>query len=212
MSNATQDFLSFDTVHKGVIVMPNQAIKGILMVSSINFALKSKQERESIISQFQSFLNSLDFLTQILVVSRKVNLTGYLKKIKKLADKQDSKLMRTQTREYHKYIKKLLSKQNIMSKQFYIVVPYSVGETEGLKTVDQKEGNKKVGPIPKPVFERARTQLRQRMEFVSVGLQRCDLNVVPLTSSEIIELLWAFYHPRSSELGFYPSIMPELLK
>jgi len=212
MSKATQDFLSFDTIHKGVIVMPDQSIKGVLMVSSINFALKSNEEKEGIINQFQNFLNSLDFVTQILVLSRKVNLTGYLKKIERLADEQDNKLMQTQTREYYKYIKKIVTQQDIMSKQFYIVVPYSVGETRGLKTVNREKGDRKIGPIPEPIFERARVQLRQRMSFVSVGLRRCNLNVVPLTSSEIIELLWSFYHPNSSELGFYPSIMPELLK
>src|SRR6056297_3608054 len=132
MSKATQDFLSFDTIHKGVIVMPDQSIKGVLMVSSINFALKSNEEKEGIINQFQNFLNSLDFVTQILVLSRKVNLTGYLKKIERLADEQDNKLMQTQTREYYKYIKKIVTQQDIMSKQIYIVVPYSVGEKRGL--------------------------------------------------------------------------------
>lgn len=211
MANATQNFLSFDTIHKGVIVMPNQALRGILMVSSINFALKSEEEKESIIYQFQNFLNSLDFKTQILVTSRKANLTGYLEKIEKLQQQQPNKLMKTQTKEYYNFINKLLERQAIMSKQFYAVVPYSVGETKGLKTSEKAKG-KKIGPVPEKVFGRARTQLRQRMEFVAVGLKRASLNAVPLTSSEIIELLWSLYHPRSAEVGYYPSIMPELLK
>ena len=64
--------------------------------------------------------------------------------------------------------------------------------------------------IPELAFKRARTQLRQRMEFVSIGLRRCGLNSSPLTTPELIELLWAWYHPHSAEVGYYPSIMPEL--
>ena len=208
-STSSQNFLQFKQIKNGVVVLKNKALRGYLMVSSINFDLKSEDEQNAIIYQFQGFLNSLDFSCQICVQSRRLNITGYFEKLKELEVKQKNELLKIQTAEYRKFIQNLVAEGTIMTKQFFVVVPYTLGEVTG-----KKKGLFKPS-IPKmddESFKMAREQLLQRMEFVAIGLKRCGLNVVPLTTPEIIELFWAWHHPKEAEVGYYPEILPELIK
>ena len=88
----TQGFLEIDQIRNGVIILKNKTLRGVLLVSSTNFALKSIEEQDSIIYQFQNFLNSLDFSCQMLCQSRRLNITGYVEKLKELEEKQTNKL------------------------------------------------------------------------------------------------------------------------
>ena len=212
-SPSTQDLLPFQEIKDGVIILRSNALRGVLMVSSLNFALKSAEEQEAIIFQFQNFLNSLDFSAQIIVQSRRVNLTGYLDKLKDLEKHQADKLLKIQTADYRRFVARLIQQGTIMNKKFFVTVPYTLAELEisaPIKELFQKKDKGKA--MNDVVFKRARAQLYQRMEFLAIGLRRCSLLAVPLTSAELIELLWSIYHPQSAEVGYYPSIMPELLQ
>ncbi|MEF8846980.1 MAG: TraC family protein [Candidatus Paceibacterota bacterium] len=203
---ATQDFLKFDQVREGVVILKNKALRGILMVNSLNFALKTSDQKKSIIYQFQEMLNSLDFPLQIYLKSRQLNITGYLDKLEQLQKEQDNELLQTQTESYRKFIDKTVQKNTIMSKNFFVVVPYTLREAQ------RKSGGKmpKRHKMTEQKFQRAKRQLWQRMEFVALGLRRCSLKAVPLTTPEIIELFWSIHHPRRAEVGYYPEIPPEI--
>ncbi len=202
---SAQQFLEIQEIKQGVAVLKNKALRGVLMVSSINFALKSEEEQNATIYQFQNFLNSLDFSLQIVVQSRKLNITGYLDKLKELEKKQEIELLKTQTAEYRKFVQELIAGGSIMSKNFFVVVPFSFIDIPGLtsaqETNDQEETR----------FQRGKSQLWQRMEFVASGLRRCGLKCVPLNTSELIELFWSIHHPEEAEIGYYPEIPPELI-
>jgi len=214
---SSQQFLEFDQVKNGVIVLKNKTLRAVLMVSSLNFSLKSEEEQSAIIYQFQSFLNSLDFQCQIIVQSRKTNITGYFDKLKKLETKQENELLKIQTSEYRKFIEGLVENETIMRKTFFVVIPYSLGETETENTNNKGFFNKvfqktNLSEINEENFKRCRNQLWQRMEFVAIGLRRCDLSTTPLTTPELIELLWSWNHPKEADVGYYPEILPELIK
>src|SRR3989344_2314587 len=132
MEPATQDFLEIQDIREGIVILKNNNIRGILMVSSINFALKSDEEQSAIIYAFQSFLNSLDFSCQIIIQSRNINITPYLDGLKDLEEKQTSELLRQQTSSYREFIKNLVKGDMIMTKNFYVVVPYSLMEVLGV--------------------------------------------------------------------------------
>src|SRR3989344_3251450 len=132
MEPTTQEFLEIKDIREGVLVLRNNGIRGILMVSSMNFALKSKDEQNAIIFAFQNFLNSLDFSCQIVVQSRNINITPYLDIIKGLEEKQTSELMKAQTSAYHDFIQELVQGNSIMTKSFYVTVPYTLTEILGL--------------------------------------------------------------------------------
>lgn len=206
---STQQFLEVGEIKEGVIILKNKTLRGILMVSSVNFALKSEEEQNAIIYQFQDFINSLDFSLEIVVQSRRLNITGYLDKLKELENRQDNKLLRTQTADYRKFIQELITKGSIMSKNFFVVVPFIPFE----KQVTKKGFFAKptIPTLTMEKFQRAKTQLWQRMEFISLGLRRCGLQASILRSPEVIELLWGLHHPEEAEFGYYPEIPPELM-
>ena len=212
-TSPTQQFLEFKQIREGVVILKNRALRGILMVSSINFDLKSEEEQRAIIYQFQSFLNSLDFSCQILVRSRRLNITGYFDKLKELEKQQENELLKVQTAEYRKFVESLVEEGTIMRKEFFVIIPFTLSEAAGLTGGGLKGllGKGDLG-MSEEVFQRCREQLWQRMEFVAIGLRRCGLTAVPLTTPEIIELFWSWHHPKEAEVGYYPEILPELIK
>ncbi len=209
----SQKFLEIAEIREGVIVLRNKALRGILLVSSINFDLKSEEEQKATIYQFQSFLNSLDFSCQIVVQSRRLNITGYFDKLKELEKNQQNELLKVQTAEYRKFVEGLVEEGTIMRKEFLIVVPFTLSEAIGV-TGGLLKGIGKKGEfgLTEENFKRCKEQLWQRMEFVAIGLRRCGLTAVPLTTPELIELFWSLHHPKEAEYGYYPEILPELIK
>ncbi len=206
---STQEFLEMKEIKEGIIILKDNALRAVMIVSSLNFALKSQEEQESIIYQFQEFLNSLDFSCQILVQSRKLNITGYLEKLEELEGKQKNELLKIQTGEYRKFIEELIKGGSIMSKNFYIVVPYSILEAQGINTA-KKLKKITIPSLTQEDFRRCKNQLWQRLEFLGLGLRRCGLTAVPLTSPELVELFWSLFHPQEAETGYYPEMPPEI--
>lgn len=207
----TQQFLEIEQIKEGVIILKNRALRGVIMVSSLNFALKSEEEQNAILYQFQNFLNSLDFSLEIVVQSRMLNITGYLDKLKELEKAQKTELLKIQTADYRKFIEGLIGGGMIMSKSFYVVVPFALIEIPGLTTAKGLSAKQVSHVLSEERFQQAKFQLWQRMEFVALGLRRCGLQAVPLNTAELIELFWSLYHPEEAEVGYYPEIPPEII-
>ncbi|MDD5606758.1 MAG: hypothetical protein PHN37_02755, partial [Candidatus Pacebacteria bacterium] len=182
---STQDFLPIKEIKDGIIILKNGGLRTILAVSSLNFALKSQEEQDAIIYQFQNFLNSLDFSCQISLQSRKLNIVGYLDKIKEIEQNETNELLKVQVSEYGKFIKKIMEGGTIMQKNFFVTVPLSSLEIKSKKDKEEQTDEK---------FQRNKAQLLQRTEFVILGLRGCGLQAIPLKSLEIIELLWSLHH------------------
>ncbi|MDP3900983.1 MAG: hypothetical protein Q8Q38_01400 [bacterium] len=211
---STQQFLEVEEIRDAALVMRDKSIRGVMLASSQNFALKSQEEQDATIFQFQNFLNSLDFPLQIVLQSRRLNITGYLDNLKTLEQRQENELLKQQTADYRAFIEKLIGGGSIMAKNFFIVVPFSRLETRAEAT----QGNilsrspKLVGALSDQEFARMKNQLWQRMEFVALGLRRVGLTVAALNTEDLIELLWSWHHPAEAEVGYYPEIPPEILK
>ncbi len=198
----TQDFVPIKQVREGVMILDNKEIRGVLTVSSINIGLKSIDEQRAIINQFQNFLNSLDFPCQIVVQSRKTNITGYIEKIQQMEEKQTNPLLKKQTAGYVQFLKDFIEQEAIYTKNFFVVVPYMPGKISLSKEKEE---------IMEEEFQRGKEQLYQRMEFIALGLRRCGVQSAPLTTLEIIELFWSLFHPKSAESGYYPEFPEELI-
>jgi type IV secretory pathway VirB4 component len=198
----SQLFLEVDRVEKGIIYLKDKSMHVILMVSSLNFLLKSQEEQEAIIAQFQNFLNSLDFPIQIVVQSRRLNFTAYLDRLKEIEAQQTNDLMRRLVREYKNFISSLVEGGQIYTKNFFVVIPFFPTEIPGVKKGEEVSAEK---------MERAKIQLWQRVEFVALGLRRCGLEVALLGTPEIVELLWSWHHPEEAERGYFPEVPPEFL-
>jgi hypothetical protein len=122
---STQEFVPIKNIKGNVVIEKNNQMCMVLLASSINFALKSAPEQEAILQQFQSFLNTLEFSLQIYIQSRRLNIEPYLTLLGSLEAEQDSELMRTQLREYIEFIRTFAENVDVMSKNFFVIVPYS---------------------------------------------------------------------------------------
>ncbi len=207
---STQEFLEFEQIREGIIILKNKALRAVLMVSSLNFALKSEDEQKAILYQFQDFLNSLDFPCQILIHSRKLNIVGYLDKLKEIEEKEENELLKIQIVEYRKFIEDIMAGGAIMQKIFYLIVPFTLLEAREVIPEKKRRLSIKIPVLTEEEFQRCKTQLWQRVEFIVLGLRRCGLQCIPLSTTELVELFWSFYHPLEAERGYYPEFPPEL--
>ncbi|MEA2097968.1 MAG: hypothetical protein U9P70_02745 [Patescibacteria group bacterium] len=197
---SVQKYLEIAEIKDGLVVMKNGSMKAVLMVSSINFALKSIDEQDAIIYHYQSFLNSLDFSVQIVINSRKLNLDNYLQILKDQEKKQMNELLRMQTSNYIEYIQGLVKMANIVSKTFYIVVPFSVSESKGgALSVLKGFGSSSKLMSSRTTFEKYKDQLFQRVDHVIENLSGTGLRMTMLNTQELIELYYNLYNPEISE-------------
>ncbi len=195
---STQKYLDVAEVKKDIIVLKNGSFRSILAISAINFDLKSSEEQEAIIAQYQNFLNSLSFPVQIIVSSRKLDMDNYIDFLNYKEKEQDNELLRLQISEYKKFIDQLVSSSNIMDKSFYVVVPFS--PIEGKKKSFLSNIFSLVNPEKNILenrdnFETYREQLFQRVDHIIASLAGMGLRIVPLKTDELIELLFNSYNP-----------------
>ena len=200
MKNATQEFVPIDDVRDGVIILKNGGMRGVLMASSINFSLKSNDERQAILLQFQDFLNSLDFSIQILAQSRKLDIRPYIALLEGRQKKQTNDLMKMQIEQYMEFIKSFTESTNIMTKNFFIIVPYDAAIVSTKKGLFSSLGKKKENEKKKEEnYEEKKNQLEQRMGVVEQGLVRSGVRVAKLGTDEVVELFYKIFNPGESE-------------
>jgi hypothetical protein len=200
-SKSTQSFVPVKEVRNGVIMLKDGGYRAVLMCSSINFALKGEDEQRAIIGGFQSLLNTLDFSIEIVVHSRKTDIRPYLALLETRMQDQTTELMRLQLREYMQFIRNFIDSSDIMTKTFYVVVPYAPSAGGIVKSAAPLFGGR---PAPAPSaggdsFEEHRVQLEQRMALVVSGLASSGVRAVPLGTEEIIELLYRSFNLSSLE-------------
>lgn len=201
IADATQKFVPVKEIRNGVVFLKDGGYRGILMCSSINFGLKSVDEQHAITLGFQNFLNTLDFSIQIIINSRKMDLRPYLSILgEKVAD-QKTELMRIQLHEYIEFVRTFADQANIMTKMFYIVVPYARSAAINIKnTFGVSETRPVTGAGAIDVdFDKDRIQLEQRMSLVASGLSGTGVRAVPLGTEEVIELLYRSFNPGELE-------------
>ncbi len=192
---STQQYLDVEEIRDGVMVLRDGGMRALVMVSSMNFALKSTEEQEAIIYSYQSFLNSLEFPIQIVVQSRQLDIDAYLDKLRKMESEQTSELLRIQTAEYVEYVTQLVELSHIMSKSFYIVVSYSPAEGKKESWLDKVFNPTKAVVHKETDFKRYRDLLMQRVDHIATGLQGVGLRIALLETQELIELLYNTYNP-----------------
>ncbi len=198
VGNSTLRYVDIKTIKDGVVVLKNGTLRSVLLVSTVNFDLKSSDEQRAIIGAYQNFLNSLDFQIQIVISSRKLNVQPYIDLLQEQARAQRNELLKLQIMEYQDFVKNLTEVTNIMSKFFYIVIPFAPVE-------DTQQGVLgKVSHLIQPtdkiieseaLFETYKNQLWQRVDHVSAALGGTGLNFTTLNTDELIELYYGMYNP-----------------
>ncbi len=198
--NATQEFVPIDDVKDGIAILKNGGMRGILMASSVNFSLKSDDERQAILLQFQDFLNSLDFVVQIVIQSRKLDIRPYIALLENRYKEQTNDLMKIQIEQYVAFVKSFTESTNIMTKNFFIVIPYDPAIISSKGSMIPGFGKKEESKETKEEnFEEKKNQLEQRMGVVEQGLVRCGVRVAKLGTDEVVELFYKIFNPGETE-------------
>ncbi|NBD74001.1 hypothetical protein GVX82_03605 [Patescibacteria group bacterium] len=199
-AKASQEFVPIEQVRDGIVILKDGSLRAILMVSSINIALKSEDEQSAILLQFQNFLNSLDFSVQFFIQSRELDIRPYLALLEQRYVEQTSELMKIQVREYIDFVKGFTEGTDIMSKSFFLIVPYnqvsiSIGASGGGNPLANLFGGKKQDEQADTAsFEEQRSQLEQRIDVVQSGLARTGVRVAQLGTEEVIELFYKMFN------------------
>lgn len=209
-SQAAQTFVPIKEIRDGVVILKDGTLRMVLMASSVNLALKSEDEQAAILMQFQSFLNSLEFSTQIFIQSRRLDIRPYLALLENRLHEEMNDLLKIQIREYISFIKAVTQSTNIMNKLFLIVVPFSPtksvtgaeggsGGFLGGLLGGKKEAKPALSQNAIDAFEEARSQLEQRAGIISQGLARTGVRIVPLGTEELTELYHHLFNPGEEE-------------
>jgi len=197
-NSATQNFVPIRDIRDGVVIMKNGQMAMVLLATSINFALKSSDEQRAILRQFQAFLNTLDFSLQYYVQSRRLNIQPYLELLQSREPAQDNDLMKIQLREYMEFVRSFTAEADIMTKNFFIVIPYSpsgLDVTDGFSGGISKILKRKQEAMSTSKFEEEKTQLDQRVSVVEQGMARIGIRTVPLGNEELVELYYHIFNP-----------------
>ncbi len=198
---STQQYLDIAEIKENTVIMRDGTLRSIVLVSSINFALKSEDEQNAIISSYVSFLNNIDFPIQIVIQSRELNIDHYIERLTQKEKEQTNELLKIQTSEYVQYIKELIGMSRIMNKRFYVVVPYNPLSDK------QKNFFSRLLDIFKPAllikmkedkFLHRRSELTRRVDNIISGLNSVGLNTVELDTQGLIELYYNTYNPSTS--------------
>lgn len=200
---SVQDKIDINDIKDGVVILKDKSIRAVLMCTSVNFALKSTDEQDALTFAFQGFLNSLDFPVQILVVSRKFDITEYITGLEQKQKEQENELLRILTSEYIDFIKGLTELANIITESFYVVIPFAQIEAKDIGVVKKISSaigiGKKSAAEEQKTFDELKAQLWQRLSFVSSGLEGLGIKSVPLNTEELIELYYKLYNPEAKE-------------
>ena len=208
-SKTTQDFVPIREIRDGIVILKDGSMRALVLASSLNFALKSSDEQNAIILQFQNFLNSLDFSVQIFIQSKKLDIRPYIALLEERYKEQVTELMKIQTREYIEFIKTFVENSNIMTKSFFLVVPYappmisaSKNPMSNLVNKFSNKSNAKSGEamaVANAEFDEYRSQIEQRVSVVEQGLVRCGIRVAELGTEEVVELYYKIFNPGDTE-------------
>jgi type IV secretory pathway VirB4 component len=201
-AQATQEFVPIKEVRDGVVILKDGSLRVLLMASSINLALKSQDEQQAIIGQFQNFLNSLEFSVEFFIQSRDLDIRPYTALLQDRFTQELDELMKIQIREYMAFIKDFTERANIMTKNFFIVVPYDpalINRSGGVLGSILPGRNSENLALSDEQFEQYRTQLEQRASVIEQGLIRTGVRVVKLGTEEVIELFYKLFNPGELE-------------
>lgn len=197
----TQKYLQISEIKENVVILKDGSLRAVILVSSINFALKSSDEQQALVAGYIDFINSFKDPFQIVIQSRKLNMDKYLTNLKVLENDQKNELLKAQMSSYRQYIQELVDLGDIMTKRFYVVVTYSPdpGET---KTFFQRL-NQVIRPgalikLSQSNFDKQKHELDIRVSQVGGQLASMGLKAVQLDTQSLIELYYSIYNPTTA--------------
>ena len=201
---AVQRFIPISEIRNDTVILKKGGMRAVLEVTALNFNLKSETEQQGIISGYESFINTIMFPLQILIRSTKVNIDPYIDQIKERASAQENALLRDQTESYAVFIEKIVEVADIMQKRFLVIVPLDDAE-EKKSSLSQffswfgiDDSASKIN-YRRKYFSEKSVHLKDRVNLIESGLRNVGLMTRRLSTTELIELYYEVYNPKTSQ-------------
>lgn len=187
-------------IREGIVIFRDGSMKMVMLVTSVNFALKSEQEQNALIFQYQNFLNSLTFPIQIVMQSRKIDLSPYLAKLQERLDMEANELLQVQISDYMQFITRMIKIANIMDKKFFIAIPFTPPGIKKRTIFDQilHPSHLTIANISDTEFKSFKEEMVQRANVIINGLSAIGIHAAMLGTQEVVELLYSTYNPEEA--------------
>lgn len=195
----TQDFLEIEDIQDDLIIQKDGSCALVLETSAVNFGLLSEREQDALIYAYAALLNSLTFTIQIVIRSRRKDISAYLRLLDNQIEKQKNPLLSEQMKKYRQFIEETVKKNNVLDKKFYLVIPFSFLELGAGSALTSFVKRKKGLPFGKDyILERAKTTLIPRREHLARQFNRLGLKTRQLGTEELIQLFYNLYNPEGA--------------
>ena len=203
VAESTQTTLLISELRDGMVIMKDGSFRAVIACQSINFDLMSSTEREGVEYSYQNFLNSLNFTTQILIRSQRVDISPYIARLSEVRRNNDNMLLGILMDDYINFISVLSEEANIMDKSFYVIIPYypdseqekMLTQTKNLFASFQKTKPQQITRINRDVYEKAVSEIQNRVEVITSGLFSIGIHSVRLNTKQLAELYYDYNNP-----------------
>lgn len=213
-ANSTQNTLEIAEIRDGIVIMHDGSFRSVIMAKSINFDLMSGEEQEAVEYSYQGFLNSLYYPVQIFVRSQQIDLAPYVNNLEKLRVSQSNMLLAVLMEDYMNFIDAISQQSNIMAKSIYVVIPYFPTDAQDGALAQSKTFVSGIGKlfnknatrivINEVALDKAKVELRNRVQATLSGLSQCGVQGLPLDTEELIELYYDIYNPDTATQQHLP--------
>lgn len=201
ITNTTQEHLDILEIKDNLVVLKNGIICAVLQTTAVNFDLLSEIEQDAIIAAFSMLLNSITFPIQVVLRSKKLDITKYIEKIQRVESKITDPLMKHQAEAYRKFVQEVIKTNEVLDKKFFVVVPsgatMSLEQTGAFDWVTKLFGaqNKRVNVNVDKAIQDASIQLSPKIDHVVKEFSRLGVKSRQLTTQELVELYFDIYNP-----------------
>jgi len=201
----SQKFMDVAEIRDDIVIMRDGTLRVVLLVSSINFSLKSVDEQNAIVQAYMQFLNGLDYPIQVVIQSRRMNIDHYMMQLDENEKNQPNDLLKRQIKDYKAFVKQLVDLGDIMQKRFYVVVPLNPAIDKGtvqkgfVQRLTDIFSPTIVGKLTEERFQKLKFDLSLRVNQIIGGLSSMSLNAAQLDTQSLIEMLYTVYNPELFE-------------
>jgi len=201
IKGSTQDNLPIEDIVDGIVILKDGSASMVLQVSSVNFDLLSEREQGALVFAYGGILNSLNFTIQIVINSTTKDVGSYLNNLEEAKNKQQNQKLKDRITSYKKFVEETVKRNDVLSKTFYVVIPFSSLEL-GIKNA-QKQAFAALNPIKKRaelpyskeyILEKAKAALKPKEDHLVRLFSRLGLDIKALNTKELIELFYRTYN------------------
>lgn len=193
---STQDHLEIEDIKDGIVILKDGGACLVLTTTAVNFGLLSEKEQEATIYAYAALLNSLTFSIQVLIRSSRKDISSYLQLLEAREEKEKRPLIKEQIQKYRQFVKETIQKNNVLDKDFYLIIPMSSLEASATKALASKLSPKKGFFFDKKsLLEKAKVNLYPKRDHLFRQLNRLGLKSQQINTQDLIKLFFTIYNP-----------------